>query len=61
VGLTPRAQSPARAEGESSVAVARRADIRGPPDRHGSGKAAHEPAAESRVHGVGHCVELSGG
>jgi hypothetical protein len=31
VGLTPRAQSPARAEGESTVAVARRADTRGPP------------------------------
>ena len=28
------------------------ADTRGPPDRHGSGKAAHEPATESRVHGV---------
>jgi hypothetical protein len=28
------------------------ADTRGPPDRHGSGKAAHEPATESRVHDV---------
>ena len=29
-----------------------RSDTTGPPDGHGSGKAAHDPATESRVHDV---------
>jgi hypothetical protein len=37
------------------------ADTRGPPDRHGSGKAAHEPATESRVHDVSVYAGAGGG